>query len=284
MLKYFPLLKIEGNMRKQFTNFIGGTGIRFDVDGDNVTVYATGEASATAENLTGNTLNADIVNSSLQTVGTISSGVWEGNPVNVLFGGTGATTASDARANLGLVIGTHVQAYDADLAAIAALTATTDNVIQSVGSAWASRTPAQLKATLALSKTDVGLSNVDNTSDATKNSATATLSGKRITKRVVVVTQSATPTYNTDNGDVFQITGLAQAITSMTTNRSGTASAGDAIIFEITDDGTARAITWGSSFEASTVSLPLTTVVSTLLTAAFRWNATTSKWRCVAVV
>lgn len=284
MLKYYPLLKIEGNMRKQFTNFIGGTGIRFTVDGDNVTVYATGEASATAETLMGTEINPNVVESSLTKVGTITTGVWNGTKVDIPYGGTNATTASAARTNLGLEIGVNVQAYDADLAAIAALTATTDNIIQSVGNAWSSRTPAQLKATLALAKSDVGLGNVDNTSDATKNSATATLSGKRWTRRVVVVTQHATPTYNTDNGDVFQITGLAQAITSMTTNRSGTAVAGDAIIFEITDDGTARAITWGSSFESSTVSLPLTTVISTLLTAAFRWNATTSKWRCVAVV
>lgn len=54
------------------------------------------------------------------------------------------------------------QASDADLTTIAGLTATTDNVIQSVGSAWASRTPAQLKATLALVKGDVGLGNVTN--------------------------------------------------------------------------------------------------------------------------
>jgi hypothetical protein len=60
------------------------------------------------------------------------------------------------------------QALDTDLTTIAGLTATTDNVIQSVSSAWASRTPAQLKTTLALVKGDVGLGNVDNTSDATK--------------------------------------------------------------------------------------------------------------------
>jgi hypothetical protein len=62
---------------------------------------------------------------------------------------------------------------DADLTTIAGLTATTNNFIVSVSSAWASRTPAQVKTTLSLD-------NVDNTSDATKNSATATLTNKRI--------------------------------------------------------------------------------------------------------
>ena len=66
------------------------------------------------------------------------------------------------------------QPVDADLTTIAGLTATTDNVIQSVSSAWASRTPAQLKTTLALVKGDVGLGNVDNTSDAAKPVSTAT--------------------------------------------------------------------------------------------------------------
>lgn len=111
---------------------------------------------------------------------------------------------------------------------------------------------------------------------------TDTLTNKRVTARVVTTTQSATPTINTDNTDVASITGLAQAITSFTTNLSGTPVAGDTLIIEITDNGTARAISWGASFEASTVALPTTTVISTLLTVGFRWNSATSKWRCVA--
>lgn len=47
------------------------------------------------------------------------------------------------------------QPLDSDLTTIAALTATTDNVIQSVGGVWASRNPTQLKATLAIVESDV---------------------------------------------------------------------------------------------------------------------------------
>lgn len=58
-------------------------------------------------------------------------------------GGTDALAPSDIGA----------QPADPDLTAIAALTATTDNVIQSVAGAWASRTPAQVRTTLAVQPT-----------------------------------------------------------------------------------------------------------------------------------
>lgn len=115
-------------------------------------------------------------------------------------------------------------------------------------------------------------------------SSTNTLTNKRITRRLTTVNApGATPTTNTDNVDVQNFTGLGTAITSMTTNLSGTPTDGQLVEFRFTDDGTARGITWGTSFEATTVSLPTTTVISTMLRVLFEWNATASKYDCIAV-
>jgi hypothetical protein len=72
-----------------------------------------------------------------------------GTDVAVADGGTGASSASAARTNLGLVIGTDVEAHDADLTTIAGLSPTNDDVIQRKAGAWANRTIAQLLVDLA---------------------------------------------------------------------------------------------------------------------------------------
>ena len=87
--------------------------------------------------LSNNTLGSGVVTSSLTSVGTITSGTWQAGTVAVTYGGTGATTQSGARTNLGLAIGSDVQAYDADLAAIAGLSTAADRLPYFTGTATA---------------------------------------------------------------------------------------------------------------------------------------------------
>ena len=76
--------------------------------------------------LSNTTLASSVVTSSLTSLGTIGTGVWQGTAIGLAYGGTGSTTAGDARTALGLAIGTDVQAFSSQLTALAANTATID--------------------------------------------------------------------------------------------------------------------------------------------------------------
>ena len=141
-------------------------------------------------------------------------------------------------------------------------------------------TYAAFKTALALVKGDVGLGNVDNTSDATKNSAAATLTNKRITARVFSEASNATPTPAGDSYDQHNIT--AQAAAAAFAAPTGTPTDGQKLIIRIKDNGTARAISWNAIYRALGVALPATTVLGKTLYLGFIYNAADAKWDLVA--
>lgn len=96
----------------------------------------------------------------------VKSDVGLGNVDNTTDAGKPVSTATQTALDL-------KQPLDSDLTTIAGLTPTSDNFMVAAASAWASRTPAQAKTSLALAKADVGLGSVDNTSDAGKPVSTA---------------------------------------------------------------------------------------------------------------
>jgi len=101
-----------------------------------------------------------------------------------------AGTASYSNANA-------FQPLDTDLTTIAGLTATSDNFMVAASSAWASRTPAQAKTSLALTKSDVGLGSVDNVSDAGKPVSTAQQTALDLKANLASPTFSGTPSLPT---------------------------------------------------------------------------------------
>lgn len=138
-------------------------------------------------------------------------------------------------------------------------------------------------ASASAQRTTLSLGNVDNTSDATKNAATVTLTNKRITARVQSVTDAATITPDADANDAVDITAIAQAFTIA--NPTGTPTNFQKLLIRIKDNATAHNISWGNGYVAGGVALPPATVLSKITNIALIYNTANSlnKWQCVAV-
>jgi len=99
----------------------------------------------------------------------------------------------------------------------------------------------------------------------------ADLAAKRpLVPRVTGAASSATPTPNADTTDLYSLT--AQAAAAAFVNPTGTPVNGQALTIRIKDNGTARALTWGTAYVAGGVALPATTVLSKILTLSFLYN------------
>ena len=119
--------------------------------------------------------------------------------------------------------------------------------------------------------------------DVASLAGTETLTNKRVTPRILSAASYTTDTgtsLNIDNLDEFIVTAQAGAL--LFNNPTGTPTDGQKLIIAVTGTA-ARALTYDTQFEASTVALPTTTVTTARLNMGFIWRADTSKWVCVAV-
>lgn len=97
---------------------------------------------------------------------------------------------------------------------------------------------------------------------------------------VQTVSSAATVTPTATN-DLVEITGQAAALT--VANPSGSPANGWGLAIRIKDDGTARAITWGSNYRAIGVTLPSATAAGKQHYIAAIYNGAAGKWDVVSV-
>jgi len=193
------------------------------------------------------------------------------------------------------------QDTDADLTAIASLTPTDDDILQRKSGAWTNRTPSQVKTDLSLSKTDVGLANVDNTSDANKPVSTAQQTAlglkadttvtdglnTRVTSLesagIVALTDGASIATDASAGKHFRVTVAGDRTLAAPTN----AADGMHRVWEITASAADRSLTLSTgssgSFELTTnITSPITITSSKTLFLGAIYNASRSRWTVLA--
>ncbi|MEG3144209.1 hypothetical protein U1839_06040 [Sphingomonas sp. RT2P30] len=120
-------------------------------------------------------------------------------------GGTAATSASAARTSLGLAIGANVQAWDADLDAIAALTGTNTIYYRSAANAWS---PVTIGTNLTFSAGTLaatgggGSGTVTSVSVATANGVSGTVATSTTTPAITLTLGAITPSSVAATGTV----------------------------------------------------------------------------------
>lgn len=267
--------------------------------------------------LTNKTLTSPAINTP---TGIVKGDVGLGNVTNdaqlkVASNLSDLNNASTARTNLGVAIGTHVQAYNANTTTLGNTTTGSGSIVLASSPTFvtpALGTPASGVAT-NLTGTASGLTagnvttnanlsghvtSVGNTTslgsftlsqlntavsdaDVVSLTGTETLTNKRVTPRFVSEASNATPTPNADTTDMYALTALAAGATFA--SPSGTPTSGQRMMIRIKDNGTARTLAWNAIYRAIGVTLPTTTVISKTMYVGIVYNGADTRWDVLAV-
>jgi len=109
-----------------------------------------------------------------------------------------------------------------------------------------------------------------------------TAANLRYKPRIALQTSPATLTPNVDTANYQRVTALANAIT--VASHTGTPLDGEGLLIELTDNGTSRAITWGTDYTVNSIyglTLPTATVAGKTHFITFVWSAALTKYVAV---
>ena len=229
-------------------NAVAGAGLT----ADGTTLNVGGTPGRIAINADSVDIAADYAGqNSIATLGVVTAGSWHGDVIGSEFGGTG---------NNNLGFGIHLEG---DLSVVNPAFALGAGLIFQVnGFCHVIVPPGGTLATLTQQET---------------------FANKRITRRVVKIASNSRPSIDTDNTDAFCITGLTEAIASMSDNLLGTPLDRQELEIWIKDAtgaaGPAYSIAWGGKFmDSDDLPLPAVTIPDMWLFLRFVFALEISKW------
>jgi hypothetical protein len=210
----------------------------------NLGVTLTGATSITLP--TSGTLISDTVTtlSSLVSVGTITTGVWNATVIGPTYGGTGVNNGSSTLTMAGNV--THAGSFTQSFTA----TGNTAVTLPTTGTL----------ATLA---------------------GAETFTNKRINPRTSSTASTATLTPDISSFDQYNLT--AQAVALTVAAPIGTPVDGNRLTIRILDNGTSQTLSWNGTYVATAVPLPASTLAGRILYVGCIYNTTNTRWDVVAI-
>ena len=278
------------------------------VNGTSIALGASGTVTAAATTLTGSTLASNVLSSSLTSVGTIASGIWQGTPVTDTYLATistagkvanTATTATNTNTAGAIVARNGSGDFSAGIitaslsgnASTATTLATARNIngVSFNGSADITVTAAAgtlTGSTLASGVTGSSLTSVGTltalTMGGTVSMVDNIISRPRFTDYAETYTtpaiSSGTLTLNLENGNVFRVSRNANITTLTISNPAG---AGNACSFTLIFDanGTSYTITWPAAVKWPAGTAPtITTTASRSDMFVFYTNNAGTTW------
>lgn len=191
---------------------------------------------------------------------------------------SGVEVISDSRTITNLSAALSVGQGGTGQTALSGLTANPTGTISGTAVNGTASTFMRSDAAPALSLTLAQLNAAVTNADVVSLTGAETLTSKRINPRILSAASYTTDTgtsLNCDTLDEFIVTAQAGALKF--NNPTGTPTDGQVLLIAVTGTA-ARALTYDTQFQASTVALPSTTVTTARLNMAFIWAAATSKW------